>query len=239
MKSSIEKLQNMIDSSDNIVFFGGAGVSTDSGLKDFKGKNGLYTTSKEELPEYLLSCKCFHEEPEKFFDNYKKMFNCLNVQPNITHKYLAKLESTGKLKGIITQNVDGLHQKAGSKKVYEIHGTISKNYCLKCNKEYDAEYIFKSNGIPKCSCGGIIKPKVVLYGEMLSDDYTTAQYLIYKADMLIVAGTSLTVEPANGLVNIYSGNKLVIINDSETPFDYKANLVLHENLKEVFSNLKI
>lgn len=231
----IDKLQSMIDESNYIVFFGGAGVSTDSGIKDFRSSNGLY----KDNPEYLLSSTCFYNEPEKFFTFYKDNLNSLGIEPNITHKYLAKLEGDGKLKAIVTQNIDGLHTRAGNKLVYEIHGTIMKNHCTMCNKDYTASYVFKSTGVPKCSCGGIIKPDVVLYGEQLPDyDYTEGLYNISKADMLIVAGTSLRVEPAASMIRNFNGKYLVIINNDSTSYDRYATLVIHENLKSVFLKLK-
>ena len=237
--NDIEKLQKMIDESNNIVFFGGAGVSTESGIPDFRSKNGLYQkkTNNQFSPEYMLSSKCFYDNTDEFFKFYKENMNSLKYEPNITHKYLKKLEDSGKLKGIITQNIDGLHSKAGSKNVFEIHGTILKNHCLKCNKEYGPNKIFNSNNIPLCECGGIIKPDVVLYGEMLTSDFEKAQELIYKADMLIVAGTSLTVYPASGLVDYFNGKYLVILNNDKTNYDNKANLVINKPLKEVFSKL--
>ena len=238
--NDIEKLQRMIDESNYIVFFGGAGVSTDSGIRDFRGKNGMYKEKYQNFPpEYLLGERCFYNDTELFFDNYIKNMNCLDKKPNVTHLYLKKLEDAGKLKAIITQNIDGLHQKAGSQNVYELHGTIMENYCIKCNKKYDAKYVFESVKIPKCSCGGIIKPNVVLYGQMLPEEaYNKSVYHISKADLLIVAGTSLIVHPACDLVEMYKGKNLVIINDSETPYDYKANLVIRSSLKKIFSNLK-
>lgn len=231
----VEELQKMIDESNNIVFFGGAGVSTESGIKDFRSNDGIFKYN----PEYMLSNRCFRIEPDNFFDFYKKKMNCLDAEPNVTHLYLKKLEDEGKLKAIITQNIDGLHSKAGSKTVYEIHGTIYKNHCEKCGKEYSAEYVFNSIDIPTCSCGGIIKPDVVLYGEPLPEDlFDASRKAIYNADMLIVAGTSLVVYPANSLVNVFRGKYLVIINSSETEYDYKANLVIHDRLKNVFGKLK-
>jgi len=234
----VKILQNIINDSENIVFFGGAGVSTDSGIRDFKGKNGLYKQKYEYKPEYYLSIACFYRDTDKFFDFYKNKMNCLDIEPNITHKYLKKLEDTGKLKGIITQNIDGLHQKAGSKNVYELHGTIYENHCVNCNKFFDANFIFNSKNIPKCECGGLIKPNVVLYGEMLPECYDKAQYLIYKAETLIVAGTSLTVEPASGLLKVFNGKNLIIINDTPTPYDNLATLVINENLKKIFEKLE-
>jgi NAD-dependent deacetylase len=238
--SDIAKLQNLIDNSDNIVFFGGAGVSTESGVRDFRGKNGLYKDEKTShiVPEYMLSNRCLIKEPEAFFKYYKENMNCLNAKPNIAHYYLKRLEDKGKLKAIVTQNIDGLHQKAGSKNVFEIHGTMNDCYCMKCGKRYQGDYIFKSNGIPKCDCGGVVRPDVVLYGEMLPEAYSYASYYILNADVLIVAGTSLTVEPASGLLKVFGGKHLVIINDQKTPYDYMAELIIHKPLGEVFSKLK-
>ena len=233
--NDIEKLQSMIDECNNIVFFGGAGVSTESGIKDFRGKDGIY----KENPEYMLSSTCFYKETDKFYKFYKDKMNCLSAKPNITHNYLKKLEDSGKLRAIVTQNIDGLHTKAGNKNVYEIHGTIMRNYCIKCNKEYSAEYVFNSTGIPKCSCGGIIKPDVVLYGESLPEyEYSSSIESIINADMLIVAGTSLLVEPASSLVRLFNGKYLVILNRDSTPYDYLADLVIHDDLKNIFSKLK-
>ena len=227
----IEKLKQMIDEVDNIVVFTGAGASTDSGIRDFRGKNGLYKEKSLYPAEYMLSNACFYEHQEEFYEYYKENFNCLNILSNDCHKLFKKLEDMGKVKAVITQNIDGLHTKAGSKMVYEIHGTIYKNHCLKCNKEYGPEVIFNSDGIPKCKCGGVIKPNVVLYGEMLPDkDYMGGLLAISKADMLIVCGSSLTVYPASGMIDAFNGKYLVIINHSETPYDYKANLVINDNL---------
>lgn len=235
--TDIEKLQELINNSNNIVFFGGAGVSTESGIKDFRGKNGLY--KKQDIqPEYMLSNRCLYNEPSLFFDYYRNNMNCLEAKPNITHKYLKNLEDKGKLKAIITQNIDGLHNKAGSNNVLEIHGSIYRNYCSKCYKEYKSDYIFKSSGIPKCECGGIIRPDVTLYGENLPDSFDKAIYYINNADLLIVAGTSLTVEPACSLVRLFKGNNLVIINNDPTPFDNYAQLVIHKPLGSIFNNLK-
>ena len=231
-----ENLKKLIEEADNIVFFGGAGVSTASGIKDFRGKNGLYKEKMDYPPEYLLSSNCFYQEPELFFKFYKENMNVLEYEPNIVHKYLSKLERIGKLKAIVTQNIDGLHQKAGSKNVYEIHGTIYKNHCVKCHKFYDAQSVFSSDGIPKCECGGIIKPDVVLYGEMLPPCYNEALLAISKADLLLVAGTSLTVEPAASLVRLCQG-KLVILNDTKTPYDNLATLVINAKLEDIFANL--
>ena len=236
--SDIEKLQELIDQSNNIVFFGGAGVSTESGLKDFRGKDGLYKENIGISPEYLLSNRCLYKDTKLFYDYYRKNLDSTNIEPNITHKYLTKLESSGKLKAIITQNIDGLHQKAGSKNVLEIHGSTYRNYCDKCNKEYPSDYIFKSNNIPLCSCGGLIRPDVVLYGENLPDSFMKAIDYISKCDLLIVCGTSLTVMPASSLVEYFRGSNLVIINNDKTPYDYMANLVINKPLKEVFGKLE-
>ena len=234
----VKKLQKLIDESENIVFFGGAGVSTESGIKDFRGKNGLYKENKyNRPPEYMLSINCLLDEPDLFFKYYKENLNSLDIKPNVTHNYLAKLEEKGKLKAVVTQNIDGLHQRAGSKNVLEVHGTTYKNYCMKCNKSYPFDYIFKSKGIPKCECGGIIRPSVTLYGEMLPDDFIEAERVIKESDLLIVAGSSLTVQPASSLVTL-ARNKLVIINRSETPYDRYADLVIHKPLKDVFEYLK-
>ena len=236
---NILKLQDIIDNSHNIVFFSGAGVSTDSGLKDFRSSDGLYNLKTKYSPEELLSTSMFYRHPDLFYEFYKQNLNCLKAKPNITHNYLKKLEDKGKLKAIITQNIDGLHSKAGNKKVYEIHGTIYQNHCLACHEFYNADYIFNFKGIPKCSkCGGIIKPDVVLYGEMLPDCFITVQEEIKKADTLIVAGSSLIVEPASSLVRLFKGKNLVIINNTKTPYDNIATLVIHDNLKKVFSKLK-
>lgn len=239
--NKIDELQKMIDNAYHIVFFGGAGVSTASGIKDFRGKNGLYREKDYPTdlpPEYMLSIDLFKSNPKMFFDFYKDKMNCLDAKPNVIHKYLAKLEKEKKLEAIITQNIDGLHQKAGSKNVLEIHGSVYKNHCIDCGKSYSAEYVFNSKGIPKCSCGGIIKPDVVLYGEQLPTSFVIAMDYINKADLLIVAGTSLTVEPAASLVRMFDGKHLVIINGSLTAYEGKADLIIHDRLEDVFSKLK-
>ena len=234
----IKKLQSLIDEAKDIVFFGGAGVSTESGIRDFRGKNGLYQEKSNIPPEYMLSHDCLVNNPKMFFDYYRSNMNASFAKPNVTHKYLKKLEDSGKLKTIVTQNIDGLHQMAGSTKVLEVHGTTTKNYCMKCLKEYPKDYIFNSEGIPKCDCGGIIRPRVVLYGESLPDDFNKAMNYISQADLLIVAGTSLTVEPASSLVKLFNGKNLVIVNLEPTNYDKYATLVIHKPLKEVFSKLK-
>ncbi len=235
----IEELQKIIDESNNIVFFSGAGISTLSGIKDFRSKDGLYNMKYKYSPEMILSSSFFYNNTKEFYKFYKDKLNCLNVEPNIVHKYFYKLEKIGKLKSIVTQNIDGLHTKAGNKDVYELHGTIYKNHCIKCNKFYDAEYVFKSKGVPTCKCGGIIKPDVVLYGEMLPTyDTENAIYDIAHCDTLIVAGSSLTVYPASGMLRLFNGKNFVIINRDKTAFDQYATLVIHDELINVFSKLK-
>ena len=235
----IDKLQNMIDNSNKIVFFGGAGVSTESGIKDFRSKDGLYNMKYKYQPELMLSSTFFYQNTEEFYKFYKDKLNCLNSEPNIVHKYLAKLEKNGKLIGIITQNIDGLHTKAGNKKVYELHGTIYTNHCIKCKKSCDAKYVFESKNIPKCDCGGIIKPDVVLYGEMLDNKtLNTSIDLISNSDMLIVAGTSLLVEPASSLIRYFKGKYLVILNRSNTKYCDIASLVINDSLGNIFKQLK-
>lgn len=236
----LDKLQQMINEVNSIVVFTGAGVSTDSGLKDFRSKDGIYNIKLDynKSPEYMLSSKCFYDETDLFYNFYWKYMITNNVKPNIIHIYLKKLEDSGKLKAIVTQNIDGLHTLAGNKKVYEVHGTIYKNHCIECGKEYDLSYL-KTNEIPHCECGSVIKPDVVLYGERLPNDvYEGAIKEISNCDMLMVLGTSLTVYPASDLINYFRGKYLVIINRDQTAYDYKADLVINKELKEVFNNLK-
>ena len=238
MEDKIQQFKQLVNKCDNIVFFGGAGVSTESGIPDFRSKDGLYNQQYKYLPETILSHTFFMNKTEEFFKFYKLKMNSLKYQPNITHIKLSELEARGKLKAVITQNIDGLHQKAGSKVVYELHGSVLRNYCMNCNKFYDAEYVFNSNGIPRCSCGGIIKPDVVLYEEELDEEtIENSTAAIQKADLLIVAGTSLTVQPASSLINFFRGKNLVLINRDSTPYDNKANLVINDSLGKVFSNL--
>lgn len=234
----IEQLQKMINTFDNIVFFSGAGVSTDSGIKDFRSKDGLYSQETKYKAEYMLSADMFYRHTEEFYDYYRKNLNCLNAKPNVIHKYIKKLEEKGKNITVVTQNIDGLHTKAGSSKVYEIHGTIYKNHCLNCHKSYEPTKIFQTNGIVKCKCGGLIKPDVVLYEEALPDCFISAEDAINKCEMLIVIGTSLTVEPASSLVRLFKGKYLVIINNTETNYDKYADLVIHDKLKNIFEKLK-
>ncbi len=240
MDEKIELFKKMIEESKNIVFFGGAGVSTESGIPDFRSKDGLYNQHYKYLPEEILSHAFFMKNPEEFYKFYKDKLNSLNYEPNVTHVKLAELEKIGKVKAIVTQNIDGLHQKAGSKTVYELHGSVLRNYCMECHKFYDAEYVFDSKGIPKCSCGGMIKPDVVLYEEGL-DEITVENSIkaLREADMLIVAGTSLTVYPASGLIRYFNGKHLVLINKSNTSYDSLADLVINDSLGKVFERIEI
>lgn len=238
MRDKIEKFKQLVKNSNNIVFFGGAGVSTESGIPDFRSKDGLYNQRYKYLPEEILSYTFFINNTEEFYKFYKEKMNFLKYEPNITHIKLSELEKQGKLKAVITQNIDGLHQKAGNKNVLELHGSVLRNYCVNCNKFYEAEFIFNEEGIPKCSCGGIIKPDVVLYEERLDDVILSNSInAIQNADLMIVAGTSLTVSPASDLVNFYKGSKLVLINKDSTPYDKVANLVINESLGKVFEEM--
>ena len=235
----IDELQKLIDSSERIVFFGGAGVSTESGIPDFRSKDGLYNQKYDYPPEEILSHHFFMDKTDEFYRFYKDKLNTLNKEPNVCHKYLKELEDKKKLVGVITQNIDGLHEKAGNKNIALLHGTIYRNYCMDCGKSYDAEYIFNSTNIPKCSCGGIIKPDVVLYEEGLDDSTVSlAINMLKKADLLIVAGTSLTVYPAASFIHYYGGKNIVIINKDETNYDSMATLVIHDSLGNIFNKLK-
>jgi NAD-dependent deacetylase len=226
------QLRTMIDSSDNIVFFGGAGVSTESGIPDFRGEDGLYNKKYKYPPEEILSLRFFAANFREFYDFYRDKMLCLGAQPNAAHLELARLERIGKLKAVITQNIDGLHYKAGSKKVFEIHGSIHRNYCYRCHKCYSAEFVRDFDGTPQCpECGGLIKPDVVLYGENLKPDVTGgAIEAIKNADMLIVGGTSLTVYPAASFIDYYRGDKLVLINKTATEFDENVDLLIHGSI---------
>lgn len=234
----MENLKEIINESKSVVFFGGAGVSTESGIPDFRSKDGLYNQKYKCPPEEILSHTFFMNNTDEFYKFYKDKMNSLKYKPNITHIKLAELEKIGKIKAIVTQNIDGLHQKAGSKKVLELHGSVHRNYCMKCGKFYDAEYVFNSESNPKCSCGGIIKPDVVLYEENLIEDILDEAIMqISNCDTLIVGGTSLTVYPASGLIRFYKGNKLILINKDKTPYDKLANFVINDSLGNVFKNL--
>ena len=239
MQQELETLKKWIDNSDNIVFFGGAGVSTESGIPDFRSVDGLYNQQYDYPPETILSHTFFRRNTEEFYRFYRAKMLALDAKPNAAHKKLAQWEQEGKLKAVVTQNIDGLHQAAGSKMVYELHGSVHRNYCQKCGAFYDARYMLESKGIPKCEkCGGIIKPDVVLYEEGL-DDATMrgAIRAISHADVLIIGGTSLTVYPAAGLIDYYNGNKLVLINKSVTPMDSRADLLVQGPIGEILSQL--
>lgn len=237
----INELQRIIDNSNNIVFFGGAGVSTESGIPDFRSVDGLYNQKYDYPPEQILSHTFFVRNTKEFYRFYKDKMLALDIMPNAAHKKLAELEKAGKLKAVVTQNIDGLHQKAGSQVVYELHGTVHRNYCTSCGKLFDAFYVKNSDDVPECdSCGGLIKPDVVLYEEGLDDDTVRgAVNAIANADTLIVAGTSLTVYPAAGLIQYFRGENLVLINRDPTPVDAKADLVFHDKVGEVLSKLKV
>ena len=236
--TKIEKLKKWIEESERIVFFGGAGVSTESGIPDFRSVDGLYNQKFEYPPETIISHSFFLEDPAYFYRFYREKMLPLGFEPNVTHKVLARWEQEGRLSAVVTQNIDGLHQKAGSKNVFELHGSVLRNYCMKCKKFHSAEFIKESEGIPRCSCGGIVKPDVVLYEEGLDQDTIEESVMaIYNADMLIVAGTSLTVYPAAGLLRYFRGNRLVLINRDKTPYDSSADLVIHDSLGKVFGQL--
>lgn len=236
--NKIHMLKDWIENSRNIVFFGGAGVSTESGIPDFRSANGLYNQSYDYPPEIILSHSFYIKHKKEFFDFYRDKMLCLEAKPNAAHIMLAEWERGGRLKAVVTQNIDGLHQAAGSKNVLELHGSVHRNYCVKCHKCYGAEYIMNTNGEPICSCGGDIKPDVVLYEEQLNDDTVShAIKAIENADILIVGGTSLAVYPAAGLIRYYHGNKLVLLNKTATPYDTEADLVIHGRIGEIFSEI--
>lgn len=243
MNEAIKTLKQWIDDSDNIVFFGGAGVSTESGIKDFRSVDGLYHMKFKYPPETMLSHSFFESHTEEFYDFYRnQLMPPEDIRPNTAHLRLAQLEQAGKLQAIVTQNVDGLHEKAGSKKIFNLHGSIYENRCLRCGQRFDglsgARVIRNAPGIPRCHCGGIIKPDVVLYEEGLDQDVLEgAIHAISQADVLIIGGTSLTVYPAAGLIRYYRGKKLVLINRDETPYDSEADLVIREPIGEVFGQI--
>ena len=234
------QLSQWIESSPRTVFFGGAGVSTESGIPDFRSENGIFKALEKygRSPETLLSRSFFNLRPDVFFEYYRENLLVTDVQPNPAHLALAQLERQGKLSAVITQNIDGLHQKAGSQRVLELHGSIHRNYCMKCGKKYDVEKIRQSEGIPRCECGGIIRPDVVLYEENLPEGvFEQAIEEVQKAAMLIIGGTSLAVDPAAGLLQYFRGSHLVLINKSETPYDSMADLVIREPIGKVFSEI--
>lgn len=232
--TQLEILKQWIRESNRIVFFGGAGVSTESGVKDFRSVDGLYSQKFDYPPEMILSHTFYMNKPDYFYQFYRDKMLVLDCEPNITHKTLAQWEREGKLAAVVTQNIDGLHQKAGSKCVYELHGSVLRNYCTRCGRFYPAEFIRDSGGVPKCACGGMVKPDVVLYEEGLNQEVVAgAIESIRRADLLIVAGTSLTVYPAAGLIDYYRGNRLVLINRDATAYDGRADLVFHQSLGEI------
>lgn len=238
MPSKIETLKSWIEQAHRAVFFGGAGVSTESGIPDFRSVDGLYHQKFDYPPETIISRSFFDRRPEEFFKFYREKMLPLGFEPNVTHRVLARLEQEGHLAAVVTQNIDGLHQKAGSRRVFELHGSVLRNHCMRCGRAYPATFIRDCPGVPRCDCGGIVKPDVVLYEEPLDEKTLTgAVRAISRADLLIVGGTSLTVYPAAGLLRYYGGDRLVLINRDETPYDNEASLVLHESLGEVFSQL--
>ncbi len=235
-----EKLKDMIAKSGRIVFLGGAGVSTESGIPDFRSENGIFKAIRDygHPPEELLSHSFFMQRPDTFFRYYRELLMVSGVKPNPAHYALAKLEAEGKLTAVVTQNIDGLHQMAGSKNVYELHGSIQRNHCMRCGRFYDGDFVAKTDGIPYCDCGGIIKPDVVLYEECLDHDTLRGAIThIMGADMLLVGGTSLQVYPAAGLIDYYCGDKLVLINKSSTAYDSHAHLVIHDSIGKVLGEV--
>lgn len=238
--NNVNELQKLVDKNQNIVFFGGAGVSTESGIPDFRSVDGLYNQKYDYPPEEILSHTFFERHTDEFYRFYRDKMLCLDKKPNKAHLKLAELEKAGKLSAVVTQNIDGLHQAAGSKRVYELHGSVLRNYCRKCRKFYTAEFIKESDGVPKCECGGVIKPDVVLYEEGLDDSVVSgALNAIMQADLLIIAGTSLTVYPAAGFIRYFNGDKIVLINRDSTPFDSQADLVIHDKVGEVLGQIKV
>ncbi|MCI6255442.1 MAG: NAD-dependent protein deacylase [Oscillospiraceae bacterium] len=237
----LEELQALVDGSPNIVFFGGAGVSTESGIPDFRSVDGLYNQHYRYPPETILSHSFFEAEPEEFFRFYRDKMLFPDAKPNAAHRKLAELERSGKLKAVVTQNIDGLHQAAGSRKVFELHGSVHRNYCMKCHRAYDLDFMLHSDGVPRCRvCGGTVKPDVVLYEESLDSTVLEgAVKAIARADMLIIGGTSLAVYPAAGLINYYQGKKLVLVNKTQTPYDRQADLVISASIGELFGQLKV
>ena len=236
----IEQLQHMIDKSSRIVFFGGAGVSTESGIPDFRSADGIYHQKYKHSPEQVVSHTFFMRYPEAFYEFYKEKMMALDAKPNPAHMKLAELEKAGKLTAVVTQNIDGLHQAAGSRNVYELHGSIHRNYCMKCGKFYDAEYVKNYDGVPRCECGGMIKPDVVLYEESLDQNtIQEAVRAISQADMLIIGGTSLVVYPAAGFIDYFRGKYLAVINKSETARSVRADLTIAAPIGEVMSKIKV
>lgn len=240
MEDKIIKLQEIIDKYDNIVFFGGAGVSTESGIPDFRSQDGLYHQKYDYPPETILSHTFFMRRPEEFYKFYRDKMLCDTAKPNAAHMKLAELEKCGKLKAVITQNIDNLHQMAGSRKVLELHGSVYRNYCMKCGKFYDFSYIKNSTGVPRCECGGMVKPDVVLYEEGLDNQtLTDSVRAISQAQVLIIGGTSLAVYPAASLIDYFRGDCLVVINKAPTPRDRNADLLIKDPIGQVFSQIRI
>lgn len=240
MEQAIKTLQQWIDQSDNIVFFGGAGCSTESGIKDFRSVDGLYSESYEYPPETILSHSFFEQKPDIFYQFHRDKLVCPGVQPNAAHLKLAELEHSGKLRAVITQNIDGLHQAAGSKEVLELHGTIHRAYCARCGKPFSEDVMHYGEGVPRCECGGVVRPDIVLYEEGLDQTVVESSIdYINQADILIVGGTSLVVYPAAGLLRYYHGKKLVLINMDATPYDAKADLVIHGPIGKVLGQIQV
>ena len=238
MSQEIELLKKLVSESSNIVFFGGAGVSTESGIPDFRSVDGLYNQKWKYPPETILSHSFFEKDPEEYYRFHREKLVIDGVKPNRAHLCLAELEAEGKLKAVITQNIDGLHQAAGSKNVLELHGSILRAYCSRCGKLHDADIVNHGTGIPKCECGGVIRPDIVFYEEQLDSDILQRSIsYIRHADVLIVGGTSLNVYPAAGLINYYRGDKLVLVNLSSTPYDVYANVIIHEKIGKVFAQI--
>ena len=240
METDVQTLQRWIDESRSIVFFGGAGVSTESGIPDFRSVDGLYNQKYAYPPEEILSRTFFDRRPEEFYRFYRDKMLCLDAKPNAAHKKLAQLEQAGHLRSVVTQNIDGLHQDAGSQRVWELHGSVRRNRCMACGRAYPVEYIRDSQGVPRCACGGIVKPEVVLYEESLDARVMEgALEDISQADLLIIGGTSLVVYPAAGLIRYYRGKRLVLINKSPTPYDRKADLVLSGPIGELLGQIQV
>ena len=240
MEEQIKRLQEWIDGSESIVFFGGAGVSTESGIPDFRSVDGLYNQKYDYPPEEILSRTFFDRRPEEFYRFYRDKMLCLDARPNTAHQKLAQLERVGKLRSVVTQNIDGLHQMAGSKRVWELHGSVHRNFCMRCKKPYPVEFIRDSQGVPTCSCGGTVKPDVVLYEESLDSRVLEGALAdIQQADLLIIGGTSLAVYPAASLVRYYRGSRLVLINKSPTPYDGRADLILTAPIGQVMEQIKV
>jgi NAD-dependent deacetylase len=240
MQEQIQRLQEMIDESERIVFFGGAGVSTESGIPDFRSVDGLYNQKYDYPPEIILSHSFFIDHTEEFFQFYQDKMLALDKLPNPAHKKLAELEAAGKLRAVITQNIDGLHQAAGSKTVYELHGSVHRNYCRKCGRQYDAQFVKDCGGVPRCSCGGLIKPDVVLYEESLDEDtLNRSVQALAQADMMIIGGTSLAVYPAAGLINYFRGKYIVVINKGQTSRSTRADLTIDGPIGEILAKISV